>query len=584
MRLPTKWMVVLLGSVVFAVVLGSFAPAGAQHGPQFDFTPVAYVYLPLVESGSAPSNNPPSTSAPTTPTITPTSQPGPPVLLAPENGAVLTQPVGLNEWLFHWDARTGPCHSLLSASGPNGYSIDAFIHWEDSSPAPYSYHYTRTISFPADAIGLWTWQVTVICPTGSAQSETRTFYLQGDPPTPTPTLVPISTPTPTPSTTAQPGPPTLLAPANGAVLTQPVSPNEWLFHWNARTGPCHSSLHASGPNGYSIDAFVDWQTSSPGPYSYHYTRTVPFPANAFGAWTWQVMVSCPLGIAQSETRTFYLQGDPPTPTPTLAPISTPTPTPSTTAQPGPPVLLAPENGAVLQQPVDGNGWLFRWQARMGPCHSSFIAHGPNGYAITAQVYYTSSAPGLYSYYYTRTVPFPAEAVGSWTWQATVSCPSGSAQSEIRTFYLQDDTPVPTPTRTPSPTSQPGPPTLLAPANGAVLTQPVSPNEWLFQWNARTGPCHSSFHASGPNGYSIDAFVDWQTSSPGPYSYHYTRTVPFPANAFGAWTWQATVICNFTSIAHSEIRTFYLQGDLPTPTPTRTPTRTPTPTPSCSVDW
>ncbi len=553
MRLQPKWTVVLLGLLVFAAVLGSFAPAGAQQRPQLDFTPVAHIYLPLVESGHTSGSEVPPID---TPSLTPTSYPAPPTLLAPVNGVVLTQPVGSNEWLFHWEARTGPCHSTFSATGPNGYSISAFVYWQDSSPGSYSYHYTRTVPFPADAVGLWTWQVTVICPAGSAQSGTRTFYLAGDTSTPTP-IPPTSTPTATP--TSQPGPPVLLAPANGAVLQQPIDGNEWRFQWQARTGPCHSSFKANGPNGYAITAQVYYTCSAPAMYSYRYTRTVPFPADAFGRWTWQATVICPMASAQSETRTFYFQDDAPTPTP-----YTPTPTPTSTAVAGPPVLLAPANGAVLQQPIDGNEWVFRWQARMGPCHSSFKANGPNGYALTAQVYYSSSAPGGYSYYYTRTVPFPTDAFGRWTWQATVICPLRTVQSETWTFYLEGEVPTPTPTSVPptptptaTPTSQPGPPTLIAPANGAVLKQPTDGNEWLFHWNARTGPCHSSLSATGPSGYSINAFVDWQSSAPGPYSYHYTRTVPFPAAAFGRWTWQVMVICPAGS-AQSETRTFYVE--------------------------
>ncbi len=206
MRFQMKRVVTVLGLLVFAAVLGSFAPVGAQRGPQFDFTPVAYAYLPLVESSYAldtdtatptPTLTPTSTFTPTptttptststsTPTSTSTAYPAPPTLIAPSSGAVLTQPIGLNEWLFHWNARTGPCHSSFSANGPNGYSIDGQVYYQNSSPGPYSYHYTRTEPFPAEALGLWTWQATVLCPLGSAQSETRTFYLQGDISTSTP--------------------------------------------------------------------------------------------------------------------------------------------------------------------------------------------------------------------------------------------------------------------------------------------------------------------------------------------------------------------------------------------------------------
>lgn len=238
MRHYTHAAILLIVLVVCSALLGALAPVQAQREPQFDGSPVAYVYLPLVESDYAPIGGVPPTGtltvtptptatlpratltptstttstltptptstaypAPSTPTRTPspTSQPGPPTLLAPANGAVLAQPVNPNEWLFHWSARTGPCYSSFSASGPNGYSISAYVHYQTSAPGPYAYHYTRTVPFPAAAFGLWTWRVMVICPAGSAQSETRPFYLQGDPPTPTPTAnVRRATLTPTP--------------------------------------------------------------------------------------------------------------------------------------------------------------------------------------------------------------------------------------------------------------------------------------------------------------------------------------------------------------------------------------------------
>jgi hypothetical protein len=54
------------------------------------------------------------------------------------------------------------------------------------------------------------------------------------------------------------------------------------------------------------------------------------------------------------------------------------------------------------------------------------------------------------------------------------------------------------TRTPTPTSMPGPPVLSQPADGALLPQPVSPNEWYFSWEARTsGVEQASFTACLP---------------------------------------------------------------------------------------
>ena len=325
MRRQTQGSILLLGLLAFVALLGSLAPASAQRKPQFDVTPVAYVYLPLVEANTASQSESPTptptftvtptpTSTPTstaTPTMTPTSYPAPPTLIAPSSGVVLTQPVGLNDWLFHWDARTGPCHSLFDADGPNGYSLNALVNYQTSSPGPYSYHYTRTEPFPAEAFGWWVWRALVVCPLGSAQSQARTFYLESDAPTPTPT--PTSAVTPTPTSTAKAGPPVLVAPANGAVLLLPINGNEWLFRWDARMGPCHSSFNANGPNGYSISAQVYYQTSWPSPYTYHYTRTTPFPAEALGWWTWHATVICPLQSAQSETRAFYFDGPAPAP-------------------------------------------------------------------------------------------------------------------------------------------------------------------------------------------------------------------------------------------------------------------------------
>jgi hypothetical protein len=109
----------------------------------------------------------------------------------------------------------------------------------------------------------------------------------------------------TPTPTSMPGPPTLLAPATGITLPQPVSPGEWLFQWSARTGPCYSILTAGGPNGWKISAVVQYGLGQP-PYEYHYTRTAEFPPSALGQWMWHVGVVCPLGSTASEVRTFHL--------------------------------------------------------------------------------------------------------------------------------------------------------------------------------------------------------------------------------------------------------------------------------------
>lgn len=123
--------------------------------------------------------------------------------------------------------------------------------------------------------------------------------------TPTPTRVPggphapALTPTPTP--TSMPGPPELLQPADGAVLPQPVFPQQWLFTWTARMGPCWGSISITGPNGQHVTAQV------PYPYQYTYSATDFLPANALGPWQWFVGVYCPLGSNYSETRTFWVE-------------------------------------------------------------------------------------------------------------------------------------------------------------------------------------------------------------------------------------------------------------------------------------
>jgi len=111
---------------------------------------------------------------------------------------------------------------------------------------------------------------------------------------------PTTTPTNTP--TSMPGPPTLIAPSTGVTLLQPVPPDEWLFQWSARTGPCYSTLTADGPNGWKISAYVQYKPN----YEYHYTRTAEFPPSASGQWNWHVRVQCPSGGNDSKVRTFYL--------------------------------------------------------------------------------------------------------------------------------------------------------------------------------------------------------------------------------------------------------------------------------------
>jgi hypothetical protein len=151
--------------------------------------------------------------------------------------------------------------------------------------------------------------------------------------TPTPTLTPTNTPTLTitPTPTSMPGPPQLLAPANGAILPQPIAPNEWYFEWQARTGPCYCEIHISGPGGRSILGRADYL---PNGYNYRYVIDEPLPDDALTPWHWGVSVLCSLGSNTSETRTFSVQrASTATPTVTITVTSTSTPTPTPTATP-----------------------------------------------------------------------------------------------------------------------------------------------------------------------------------------------------------------------------------------------------------
>jgi hypothetical protein len=110
-----------------------------------------------------------------------------------------------------------------------------------------------------------------------------------------------STPTPTQTPTSHPGVPTLIAPANGALLPQPVPPFQWTFTWIARTGPCRGCIWILGPDDRFIEATVQYKGQG---YQYTFTRTELLPDEALSPWIWTVFVDCPLGHNQSETRRF----------------------------------------------------------------------------------------------------------------------------------------------------------------------------------------------------------------------------------------------------------------------------------------
>lgn len=124
--------------------------------------------------------------------------------------------------------------------------------------------------------------------------------------TPTPPLYRVwldytPSPTVTGTPTSMPGPPTLIAPAAGAVLPQPVSPNQWHFTWSARMGPCYSTINIDGPGGRHISAQIDYL---PNGYQYVYTQTETLPDNALTPWLWSVGVYCIGGDNLSESRSF----------------------------------------------------------------------------------------------------------------------------------------------------------------------------------------------------------------------------------------------------------------------------------------
>lgn len=121
---------------------------------------------------TAPLHVPVATAAPTI-TPTPTSMPGPPELLQPEDGALLPQPVAPQFWYFVWSARDGPCHCYISIQGPGGLHIS-----QDHIFTPYEYRYTTDRFLPDDALGPWSWGVSVQCPLGSNYSESRTFWVK----------------------------------------------------------------------------------------------------------------------------------------------------------------------------------------------------------------------------------------------------------------------------------------------------------------------------------------------------------------------------------------------------------------------
>jgi hypothetical protein len=161
-----------------------------------------------------------------------------------------------------------------------------------------------------------------------------------------PTGVSLHAPTLTPTLTSMPGPPILYEPCDGALLPQPIPPNEWYFWWGARGGPCYCGISIQGPGGRHVGSerisFYDVMR-----YEYRYRSHVCLPNDALGPWYWQVWVVCPMGNNESERRTFWVEPAPcavylpiilrrslvipsPTSTATQTPTVTSTPTPTST--------------------------------------------------------------------------------------------------------------------------------------------------------------------------------------------------------------------------------------------------------------
>lgn len=150
---------------------------------------------------------PPTRIPSNTPTITmtPTSMPGPPILILPKDGALLPQPVPPDHWDFGWSGRSGPCTGRIEIEGPNNRHIYAEVDYVGSmrpspTPAPnnppisatfdygllqdapnYRYTYTQDEYIPEEALAPWYWRAGIVCPLGSSWSEKRTFSVMSPP-------------------------------------------------------------------------------------------------------------------------------------------------------------------------------------------------------------------------------------------------------------------------------------------------------------------------------------------------------------------------------------------------------------------
>lgn len=93
-----------------------------------------------------------------------------------------------------------------------------------------------------------------------------------------------------------------------------------------------------------------------------------------------------------------------------------------------------------------------------------------------------------------------------------------------------------------PTATPPPePVLQSPADNAVLTQPIDPNKWIFNWQ---GPrCGHKIHLNGP-GDRTYIFNGSMGAGPPPstFTYSYTQTQALPADALETWSWHVEYDC------------------------------------------
>jgi hypothetical protein len=121
-------------------------------------------------------------------------------------------------------------------------------------------------------------------------------------PTITPTAILPGTPAPTPTETSYPGPPILISPPDGALMPQPVPPEEWYFKFQPCYPPTWCGIDITGPGGRQISALVDSG-------EYRYITDTYLPEDALGPWFWGVWICRQLGCNHSETRAFWVHSN-----------------------------------------------------------------------------------------------------------------------------------------------------------------------------------------------------------------------------------------------------------------------------------